>query len=172
MIFKRYKLYIDGPGDVSLLHTRHKNSNCDIKICNRGNLHEFKSIQEINLLGRSNDFHTSSPVYICKAVLFFLSDSNDHDDVKASEIRLFKQSALHRCTYQHGTTTVSFILAHQIGMTDVTHVRQFYLTYMYPYQPVEKIKNEQPHVGRTSIRGVIGMLKVRHHVGPPRIKDF
>ena len=45
-----------------------------------------------------------------------------------------------------------------------------YLT--YPYQPVGKIKNEQPRVGRTSIRDVIVMLTLRHHVASKRIQDF
>ena len=46
--------------------------------------------------------------------------------------------------------------AHQIGISVVfTHVK--YLT--YPYQPVEKIKNEQPPSGRTSNRDVILKLK-------------
>ena len=49
-----------------------------------------------------------------------------------------------------------------------------YLT--YPYQPVGKIKNRtatrQPHAGRMSIRDVIVMLKLRHHVASQRIQDF
>ena len=48
--------------------------------------------------------------------------------------------------------------------------------FRYPYQPVEKIKKRtaarRPHAGRTSIRDVIVMLKLRHHVASRRIQDF
>ena len=50
-----------------------------------------------------------------------------------------------------------------------------YLTYMYPYQPYGKIKNEQAHAGghtgRTSIRDVIVMLKRHHYVASRRIQE-
>ena len=47
-------------------------------------------------------------------------------------------------------------IAYQIGISDVfTHLRNFYLT--YPYKPLGK--NEHHHVGRTSFRDVIVMLK-------------
>ena len=52
----------------------------------------------------------------------------------------------------------AIILAHQMRisvMVVFTSVRLLYLT----YQPVGKLKNEQPHVGRTLIRDVIVMLK-------------
>ena len=43
-------------------------------------------------------------------------------------------------------------------------------------QPVEKIKTRtaarRPHAGRTSIRDVIIMLKLRHHVASQHIQDF
>ena len=45
-----------------------------------------------------------------------------------------------------------------------------YLT--YSYQPVGKIKNDQPHAGHTSICDVIVMLKRRHHIASQRIQDF
>ena len=48
--------------------------------------------------------------------------------------------------------------------------RNFYLT--HPYQPLGKIKNEQPHASRTSIGDVIVMLKWRHHVASKRIQDL
>ena len=45
------------------------------------------------------------------------------------------------------------LFSHQIGISVLfTHVR-------YPYQPMGKIKKEQPHAGRTSFRDVIVMLK-------------
>ena len=46
----------------------------------------------------------------------------------------------------------------------------------YPYLPVGNIKKQtfarRPHVGRTSIRVVIVMLKIRHHVAFHCIQDF
>ena len=39
-------------------------------------------------------------------------------------------------------------------------------------QPVGKIKTEQPHAGRTSIRDIVAMLKLRLNVAPQRIQDF
>ena len=63
------------------------------------------------------------------------------------------------------------ILAHQIRisvMVVFTSVRLLYFT----YQTVGKLKNEQPHVGRTLIRDVIVMLKSCHHVASQRILDL
>ena len=48
--------------------------------------------------------------------------------------------------------------------------KKIYLT--YAYQPVGKIKNEMLHVGRTSIRDVIVILKSCHHVASQGIQDF
>ena len=49
-------------------------------------------------------------------------------------------------------------------------IDSIYLT--YPYQPMGNIKNEQPRAARTSIRDVIVLLKLRHHVASQHNQDF
>ena len=68
---------------------------------------------------------------------------------------------------KHYVTVRNSFLAYQIGISVVLPMRD-----TCPYQPVGNTKKEQPHVGRTPIRDVIVMLKIRHRVAIKRIQAF
>ena len=56
----------------------------------------------------------------------------------------------------------------KLAKTDYSRISHI----LVPAQPKGKIKNEQMHVGRTSIHDVIVMLKLRLHVASQRTQDF
>ena len=69
--------------------------------------------------------------------------TKDVISLSISVLLLFRHYISHKITF--GAPSSGGVLCSACGAF-ITHVRSFYLT--YPYQPIEKIKNKQPHACR------------------------